>query len=344
MTAIIVVLILIIYKIRCNVTPLPPASKSIPSSTWLWIAIPGLFAACAICPWLVSLLAPFTPGFATHSDTGPNPSSELEQYAQLGDMFGALNALIAGLAFIFFIRSLELQREDLRNQKEELHLQREEMEKSRIESERQTQQFIAQTRLILKQIKLQEKNNNKKEYHDIIHTINSCFDSISFEIAVPGLLLNDGTYKKEKLSGEDIENRTLEIARHFVKSCSNGKRIEESWLLWQTVKAGYFPILNRIFVLLKKLEVDQYFNENEKIKIGYDLIIGFSSKRSLIFHLLLTENESLRMAPLLNHLLNENTIHAFVMHTLKETQETTATRKTYTAFIKKLKESFPLQP
>ena len=50
---------------------------------------------------------------------------------QLGDLFGAINALFSGLAFAAFFVTILLQRDELSLQREELRLQREEMAKQR---------------------------------------------------------------------------------------------------------------------------------------------------------------------------------------------------------------------
>jgi hypothetical protein len=55
----------------------------------------------------------------------------LEQSGQVGDLFGAVNALFSGLAFAGVIIAIWLQRKDLELQRDELRLQREEMAASR---------------------------------------------------------------------------------------------------------------------------------------------------------------------------------------------------------------------
>jgi hypothetical protein len=54
-----------------------------------------------------------------------------------GEMFGAANALFAGLAFAILIATLHSQREELESQQEELALQREELRETRKVFERQ---------------------------------------------------------------------------------------------------------------------------------------------------------------------------------------------------------------
>lgn len=57
----------------------------------------------------------------------PDPAES----GQVGDTFGAVNALFSGLAFAGVIIAIWLQRKDLELQREELRLQREEMAASR---------------------------------------------------------------------------------------------------------------------------------------------------------------------------------------------------------------------
>ena len=85
-----------------------------PESTRLWpwvlgsgLLILGLWSGC----WLFA-------GFYFE---------ELQQRGQFGDMFGAVNALFAGLAFAGVIGAIILQRNELKLQREELKLTRNEM-------------------------------------------------------------------------------------------------------------------------------------------------------------------------------------------------------------------------
>lgn len=57
-------------------------------------------------------------------------SGTLEQRGQLGDSFGSINALFAGLAFAGVIYAILLQREELMLQREELKLTRAELARS----------------------------------------------------------------------------------------------------------------------------------------------------------------------------------------------------------------------
>ena len=56
-----------------------------------------------------------------------------EVRGQFGDLFGSINALFSGLAFVGLIYAILLQQNELSLQRKELQLQREEMQKSREE-------------------------------------------------------------------------------------------------------------------------------------------------------------------------------------------------------------------
>ncbi len=56
-----------------------------------------------------------------------------QERGQFGDLFGSVNALFSGLAFVGLIYAILLQRQELSLQRAELRLQREEMAASRAE-------------------------------------------------------------------------------------------------------------------------------------------------------------------------------------------------------------------
>ena len=76
---------------------------------------------------------------------------KIENRGQFGDMFGAVNALFAGLAFAGVIGAIILQRNELRYQREELALQRKELELTRKEITGQKEQLRAQDQTLKKQ-------------------------------------------------------------------------------------------------------------------------------------------------------------------------------------------------
>lgn len=109
---------------------------------WLIVLTLSLWAAA----WIGALL--FLPDWQTRG--------------QFGDMFGSINALFSGLAFVLLIFTIWQQRQELELQREELKLQREEMAASRAElaeqADIQRAQFhatVAQLRAAAIQIRAQ---------------------------------------------------------------------------------------------------------------------------------------------------------------------------------------------
>lgn len=78
-------------------------------------------------------------------------SDSAERRGQFGDMFGAINALFAGLAFVGLIVAILMQREELQLQREDLALQRNELELTRKELEGQKQQMELQNKTLRRQ-------------------------------------------------------------------------------------------------------------------------------------------------------------------------------------------------
>ena len=76
---------------------------------------------------------------------------DLTDRGQFGDMFGAVNALFAGLAFGGIIIALYLQQIELRHQREELKLQRKELKLTRQEITGQKEQLKAQDNTLKRQ-------------------------------------------------------------------------------------------------------------------------------------------------------------------------------------------------
>ena len=95
-------------------------SEGNPLRTFLWVAaiVVGLWF---LWGWMI----------------GPVIEPDLANRGLLGDAFGALNTLFAGLAFAGVITALWMQSKELRLQREELRLQREEMKRNREEMIRQ---------------------------------------------------------------------------------------------------------------------------------------------------------------------------------------------------------------
>lgn len=68
--------------------------------------------------------------------------------AELGDMFGGINALFAGVAFAALVTTLLMQNEQLQLQRDELRLQRQELEETRKEVKRQADALELNTKLL----------------------------------------------------------------------------------------------------------------------------------------------------------------------------------------------------
>jgi hypothetical protein len=81
---------------------------------------------------------------------------KLEDLAQKGDSFGAINALFSGLAFAGLIYTMIMQRQELEMQRKELAAQRKEMRESRGELEEQNRIQAEQVALRKKELMLNE--------------------------------------------------------------------------------------------------------------------------------------------------------------------------------------------
>ena len=73
---------------------------------------------------------------------------ETSRFGISGDMYGGLNALFSGFAFICFIYALHQQRLELQLQRRELSLQRRELKAQCREQERQANEFELQNKLM----------------------------------------------------------------------------------------------------------------------------------------------------------------------------------------------------
>jgi len=63
----------------------------------------------------------------------------------IGDMFGVVNALFSGLAFVGLLYAIYLQREDLKLNREEVRMNRRELKKSAEAQEKSEQALVKQT-------------------------------------------------------------------------------------------------------------------------------------------------------------------------------------------------------
>ena len=110
-----------------------------------------------------------------------------ENRGQFGDLFGSINALFSGLAFLGLIYAILLQRKELSLQREELKLQREEMAGSRAELKHQVSAIIGQIQVSaeiarIEGIKIASETKIPSARKDYIEKINEAANHID-EIA-----------------------------------------------------------------------------------------------------------------------------------------------------------------
>lgn len=132
-----------------------------------------------------------------------------------GDMYGGLNALFAGFAFICFIYALYQQRLELQLQRRELSLQRRELKAQCREQERQANEFEAQNNLMqiqqfesffYQQISLiKNLQNDVQVFHhrgrDAINNLLNNWKKISEKLGFVIKCVNDAKKGKFNISG-----------------------------------------------------------------------------------------------------------------------------------------------
>ena len=118
---------------------------------WTWMVISGaiVFGVWIVYPYAIERLYP-----------------DLAHQGQFGDLFGALNALFAGLAFAGIIWAIILQ-------KNELELQREELTQTRKEIKGQKEQLKAQSQTL-------EKQNFEESFFQLLRFHNEIAGSLAF--------------------------------------------------------------------------------------------------------------------------------------------------------------------
>jgi len=80
--------------------------------------------------WLVAIIAAVIATQALIGFVIYHSHASWETRGQFGDMFGAVNTLFSGLAFVGFLYAIHLQREDLRLQRQDLALTRNELSRA----------------------------------------------------------------------------------------------------------------------------------------------------------------------------------------------------------------------
>ena len=92
---------------------------------------------------------------------------------QFGDLFGGLNALFSGLAFLGVIYAIFLQRRELELQREELKLTREELKRTAEAQEKSEKALSKQAASLRITAKLNGKSAVLQHYNALIGTTNS---------------------------------------------------------------------------------------------------------------------------------------------------------------------------
>jgi hypothetical protein len=96
---------------------------------------------------------------------------EIEESGQVGDSFGAVNALFSGLAFAGVVIAILLQSEDLRAQEHAMELQTKEMKDT-------TEALEAQTNLLDAQVRHSGRQEFDARFFETVRFIRSSFDQL----------------------------------------------------------------------------------------------------------------------------------------------------------------------
>src|SRR5688500_18989503 len=84
-------------------------------------------------PFVVGILAVYFGIAIIYALQTPHRQGGYETAGQFGDMFGAFNAVVSGIAMLGVVAAIFMQRIQLRLQSDELRLQRQELEETRKE-------------------------------------------------------------------------------------------------------------------------------------------------------------------------------------------------------------------
>lgn len=121
-----------------------------------------------------------------------------EERGQFGDMFGAVNALFSGLAFVGLIITLILQRRELELQRQELTLTRKEMEEQTAEFEKQNET-----------LKIQRFENTffnmLSQFQEVVNSLSAQYKSHRTEIVVEGREIFKAAYEEMPVFIENPE-------------------------------------------------------------------------------------------------------------------------------------------
>lgn len=107
----------------------------------------------------------------------------MQSRSQFGDLFGGVNALFSGLAFIGVVYTIFIQKQELSLQREELKLTREELKRTAEAQEKSEQALSKQAASLKVTAKLNGKSAVLQHYNALIGMTNSAkygIDLVSF--------------------------------------------------------------------------------------------------------------------------------------------------------------------
>ena len=180
-----------------------------------------IFVLLIILLWTVSFY--FIPEFY----------GEINSSGEFGDMFGAINALFSGLAFVGVIIAIILQKDELALQRIELKQTREEMKAQRVQMEEQTKSLI--------------KQRFEETFFQLMRLYNDTVNSLDLETKKEGNIFR---------AAIERQPRETEIKIHTGRDCF----------------PIYYSFLNKEIRLNieNKLQNDLTFTSDEIIKQSYE--------------------------------------------------------------------------
>ena len=205
---------------------------------------------------------------------------ETSRFGISGDMYGGLNALFSGFAFICFIYALHQQRLELQLQRRELSLQRRELKAQCREQERQANEFEIQNKLM----KIQQFESFFYNQIPIIRrlqdeiqicgdsgrdAINMLYDNLSRVELYINSVIADIKRKKE----EKIYVYPLDMSREVYATIKNNGFLNFDILILQVnmirpwVDSSYSLIL--FIIKNKNLNIEQKMEHLEILKYSF---------------------------------------------------------------------------
>lgn len=254
-----------------------PSKKKRSKRNWmcyLLIIVSVLFVAWPFITWGIL-------GIADRLFEGIN-FPETSRFGISGDMYGALNALFAGLAFVGFIYALRQQSLELQLQRRELSLQRRELKAQCREQERQANEFELQNKLMqvqrfesffyqqisfIKDLKstIQVFDDNSE---NSIHKL--YINLFNFHNKIKETIRNIKNNKKYKaISYEGMEEALYESIVH-----NDVGYISSLIIQFNKIRPWIDSVYNSILLILD----EKCLNKNQKIKYLYIMKNGFLEK------------------------------------------------------------------